>query len=401
MGNRGNDMIPNTEFKLTQFGLLETVERTPILELKSIYGLSTLRDITTVAGSGTVSHGGIGVDSEYTVATTASGTDSAILDSAERGRYQPGTTAEVGMGVRLSQTTLTGNQKCEWGAFNANNGFVFGLDATGFYIAIRKNGVDNITRQDNFNRDSFNGSGQSGLVLDLTDGNIFQVDYAWYGYGTVVFKIISTDHEGKQQVYTLHEYTPDSETSISNPNLPIRASVSNGGTAAAHTMYVAGRQFSILGRNDPNKRSNGHFRSASLGTIGTTFLPVLSFRRKTGWDAVSAFASGFEAIADADLYWQIRLNGSLTGPVWGTPANTTATETCMEVDTTATAITGGQIISPGGIIGASAPNRSTISAQNALALVIPSNQPVTICVRRVTGTNATLNALVADWREEW
>ena len=105
--------------------------------------------------------------------------------------------------------------------------------------------------------------------------------------------------------------------------------------------------------------------------------------------------------ADANLYWQLRVNGSLTGASWGTPADTTATETCMEVDTSATAISGGDIINPGGIVGASSKNSADIGAQSALGVDVPENYPVTLCVRRISGTNATVEGCVLRWREEW
>jgi hypothetical protein len=392
---------PNTELNLSQFGALQTVERTPVVELKSTYGLSLLRDVVTLAGSGTVSHAGIGVASEFTMATTASGTDSAILDSAERGRYMPGSGGEIGIGIRLASATRTGSQKAEWGAFTDNNGFIFGLDATSFFVAIRNGGVDTIIRQSAFNRDKFDGTGPSGLTLNLLNGVIYQCDFTWYGYGVIQFSVIVPDLLGTQKKFTLHEYAPTLTTSTLNPNLPIRARIQNGGTAAAQTIYVAGRQYSITGKFAPNKRSNGHFRSASLGSIGTTFLPVMSFRRKTAFQSISAIVEGFEALADANMYWQLRLNGTLTGASYGTPADTTANETCMEVDTSATAITGGEILSPGGILGASARNATVISGQTSLGVVIPALQPVTLCLRRVTGAAAALDALVLRWREEW
>jgi hypothetical protein len=389
------------EANRSQFGAVQIIERTPLIELKSTYGLSALRDVVTVAGSGAVTHAGIGVAAEFTVATTASGTDSAQLDSAERGRYMPGSSAEIGIGIRLASATRTGSQKAEWGAFTDNNGFIFGLDATGFYVAVRKGAVDTVIRQSAFNRDKFDGTGASGLTLNLLDGNIFQVDFTWYGYGTIQFEIVTTDINGTQKKFVLHEYTPTLTTSTLNPNLPIRAKVTNGGTATAQTMYVAGRQYSINGKFDANKRSNGHYRASALGSIGTTFLPVMSFRRKTAFQSISAITEGFDALVDVNMYWQLRVNGTLTGASFGTPSNTTATETCMEVDTSATAISGGEILNPGGVLAASSKQTVSLTAARALSLDIPQSQPVTLCVRTVTGTNASVDALVMHWREEW
>jgi hypothetical protein len=393
--------IPNTDLSLSQFGALQTAERTPVIELASIYGLSALRDVVTVAGGGTVTHAGPSLASVFTVATTASGTDSAILDSAERGRYQPGNEGEIGIGIRMDSATRTGSQKAEWGAFTDVDGFIFGLDSAGFYVAVRKDSTDLITRQADFNVDRFDGTGPSGLTLDLLKGNIFQVDFTWYGFGNIIFHVVTAGLDGIQRKYILHRFTPTAGQSTNNPNLPLRARLQNGGTATAQTMYVAGRQYSIFGRYNPNRRSNGHFLSTPLTGIGTTFVPVMSFRRKTAFATVSAKSSSMEALANANMYWQLRLNGTLTGAVYGTPANTTAAETCMEVDTTATAITGGQVINAGGIISASVGNSVSISTALWDGLDIPNGQPVTLCVRKLSGVSGTVDGLTLRWREEW
>lgn len=384
------------------FGSLQTIERTPIIELLSVYGLSALRDKTTVAGSATVTHAGAALASEYVLTTTASGTDRAVLDSAERGRYQPGASAQSGIGVRLDAATRTGSQESRWGYYDDNDGFFFGLDATGFFIAVRNGGSDTKVYQSAFNDDKMDGTGTSGLTLDLTLGRIFQVDFSWYGYGTIQFGVISEDADGIQQKYVLHRFNRSvAGTSTENPNLPIRAEALNGGTATAHVMYVAGRQFSILGPFIPSRRINGHYRSAALTGIGATFVPVVSFRRKASFDSVSAKVEGFDMLAGHDLYWQLRVNGTLTGASFGTPADTTAAETAFEVDTAATAITGGEVLNAGGIIVATTNQAKILGQAIGLGVEIPGTQIVTLCVRRISGTAGTVDGAVLRWAEEW
>lgn len=70
----------------SQFDELTVSQKTPIVELTSVYGLSSLRDAVTTAGSGTVTNNA----TEYNLSNTAIGIDSAILESVLRGRYEPG-----------------------------------------------------------------------------------------------------------------------------------------------------------------------------------------------------------------------------------------------------------------------------------------------------------------------
>ena len=96
----------------SQFSELRVSQRTPLIELTSSYGLSDLRDIVTVTGTGSVGSN----NSEFQLTTIASGTDSAILQSSERGNYEPGYAAEAGIGIRLP-VAPTGNQVCQMGHF--------------------------------------------------------------------------------------------------------------------------------------------------------------------------------------------------------------------------------------------------------------------------------------------
>ena len=104
----------------SQFDELRVAQKTPIVELTSVYGLSSLRDAVTTTGAGTVTNDA----TEYNLSNTASGADSAILESVLRGRYEPGFAGEAGIGVRIP-TLPTGNQVGRWGLFDSQNGAFF------------------------------------------------------------------------------------------------------------------------------------------------------------------------------------------------------------------------------------------------------------------------------------
>lgn len=96
-----------------------------------------------------------------------------------------------------------------------------------------------------------------------------------------------------------------------------------------------------------------------------------------------------------------KVDGSLTSASYGTPTNTTAGETCMEVDTSATAISGGELIYEGLVNTSGAGGTASGGIDiNSLLLDIPADKPVSLCVRRIAGTNATVSAVVR-WTEEW
>ena len=386
---------------ISGFGEIRTVERTPLIEIKSaVDDVSNIRNVVTVAGSATVAIS----NSEYLLSTTALANDVATLDSAERGRYLPGYEATTGIGVREASAnpSYTGDMEARWGYYDDNDGYFFGEDATGKFVCVRRAGSDTKNYQSSWNGDKLDGTGPSGLTLDLTDGNIFQIRYSWYGYGAIAFEVITKDTTKQviQKPTVVHTMDIRGETSIEQPNLPIRAEVLNGATATAHTLYVAGRQYTISGKYNPNYRITADFRG-SVST-STTWVPLISFRRKSSskFLAQSVKLSQFEAIANSSNHvLGFVLNGTLTSPSWGTPTNHTAAETVLESDTSATAISGGIFI--GGFHLVLSSNKTAALTQElGFDFDFIESQPITLVVRAVTGTDSIVASSLSI-REEW
>ena len=386
------------------FGEVKVVQRTPLIEVKSaVDSVSLLRNVVTTVGGGAVAIS----DSEYLLSTTAAASDSAILDTAERGRHLPGYEATVGIGIRTltGGPAITGDMERRWGYFTNDDGYFFGEDATGIYVASKRAGViDQQIYQASWNADKLNGTGLSGLTLDLTDGNIFQINYAWYGYGIILFELIGKFSPVGEYIFQkpviCHALDIRGKTSIEQPNLPIRAEIINGTTATAHSLYVSGRQYTISGKYNPNYRLTGEFRG-SVST-STTWVPLISFRRKSGskFLAQSVKMDEFEIIGNsAPHILGFVLNGNLTGASWQTPTNHTITETVCESDVSATAITGGIFLGGFHIADASNKGRSALS-QSGFDFDFIENQPVTLVVRTVSSTDSIVISSL-NIREEW
>lgn len=386
---------PFIQPKTSQFGEIRVSEPSQQINLKSIYGVSALRDITTTAGSGSITN----TSGEYVLKTTASGADSAIFDSAERGRYIAGQDAEAGIGIRVTDTP-SGNQDLKWGYFDNTNGFGFGQDPTGIYVFTRKDSTTLKTYQSDWALDKLDGQGDSGFTLDLSAGHIFQINFSWYGYGAIEFKAVTFGEDSEQTMTKVHRIRKADEVSVSDPNLPIRVEIANNGTADAfESLYVGGRQFATIGKFIPARRVTSE-RRLSQGSIGETVLPTVSFRRKSGFDSVSVKAQGISIVTTADVIVEIRTGGTLTGTSFGTPTNTTASETAVESDTSATAITGGELIYSD-LIEAGQGKSSSGSARIPLTdQDFIGTDPITICIRQVSGTGGTATTLFRVL-EEW
>ena len=382
-----------TPTSIGQFGEMRTVEKTPIVELTSSYGLSAYRDIVTLAGTGAATTAG----GEHLLAVSG-GTDAVTLDSAERGRYKPGYAGEVGIGLRMPAAP-TGNQVVTWGYSDGTDGLYFGRDATSVYVARLSGGVETRVNQASWNADKLDGTGSSGLTLDMARGNIFQIVFSWYGYGTIEFNVVKTDTNGKQRVIVVHRMVVDGAPSIQNPNLPIRIKTANNGTASALSVYVGGRQFSVIGRYAPNERLTTASR-LSVAAIGTTSIPLLSMRHKSAFVAVPVRIAFIELVSDASAVLEVYLNASLTGASYAAVPNIAAAETALERDITASAVSGGNMIYSSLITASgTGANRVGSGTPRALSIYIPALLPVTLALRAVTGTvtASALLGMLEDW----
>ena len=375
------------------FGEFLTVSRTPIIELNSSYGLSALRDRQILTNGGLA----VATDGEIKISTSATPNSTSKVDSAEVGRYVPGYAAEIGIGVRMPVDPV-GNQVCRFGGLGQDddNGLYFGKDANGYFAAILRNNVETKIYKDNWNLDKMDGTGQSGFNINSNNGNIFQINFTWYGYGAIEFGVVATV-DNIQRFIACHVISGFDTTSIVTPNLRVFGEVTNGADSTNFDLYLGGRQYSIIGRYIPKYRFTGSFRLSRA--TSTTVIPLVSHRRKAGFNDRSIKMSGFDTIAASEPHiLEIRVGGTLTGAVWDTPTNHTVTETALESDVTATAITGGIVVWQQIVQGGQGQQTALTGAE--VDFDLPDDAVVSLCARTLTGTGTMVGSELR-LREAW
>lgn len=418
------DSVSSTETAVsnlpkTPFNEVRVAERTRVIELKSVFGISSLRDIVTTTGTGSVTNT-LG-DPEFTM-TVSGANDTAQLQSADRGRYVAGLQGEVGMACRLP-ASLTGNQVIKIGIFDNSNGLYFKYTAAGMFACVLRDGVEIATPQSQWNIDKFDGTGPSGVNgIDYSKGIIFIIDFTWYGYGGIIWSI-NTSINTTQTSWYAHHYSPQGQTSIKNPNLPLTVTMANNGTVANRSIYVAGRQFSLLGKYNPIYRLNSVYATAAT-VNSTTFVPIISIRRKTGYLGNPIKLDQCDFIASANMIIQVRVlstspdGTTITGG--GSLSTTAATNTSANLlpwanipdtspnDTAAqcyivpqpnptASISGGIPIWCGMVSGTN--NASGTGSLDA-PYMLPEYYIMTICARLISGNNGNLSVAMR-WTEEW
>jgi hypothetical protein len=388
----------------SQFNELRVARKFPIVELTSVYGVSDLRDVVTTTGGGTVTNDA----TEYIVSTANGGTDSAVLESALRGRYEPGFAGEAGIGMRLPSLPIE-TQIARWGLFDLQNGAFFGVTSTNIFVAVRRGGVDTVINQSAWNVDPLDGSGPSGVTLSLSKGNIFQVVFTWYGYGVIEFRVVMQNPTTlAQEVITVHRFSPTGETSFIDPNQPLRAEVDNDGTIDSPlSLFVGGRQYCIVGKYEPTFRVTSERRTVT--NVTSTLTPVISFTRKAVFPAGSARANSVQVdleeinlISTTDLAYQILLGGTLDGTFVNYPTATTIipdSETALLVNNSSTTITGGEVIFQGVSTGGGI--SKVLATAELLDFTLPINGVVTLAVADIGGGGPNTVNAVFSVVESW
>jgi len=386
--------------------MLQVAEKNFQVELKSVYGLSQLRDYAVTSGAASLSHTG----DEFKLSTSGASGDRASLTSLQRGTTVAGATIEAGIAVRFPSIP-TGSQIARWGYFDGVNGAYFGMDAGGIFIAVFRNGIE-VTKvyQSLWNLDPLNGNGVSRITLSLAKGNVFQVVFITEGYGIIEFRIILTDISNTQIPITVHRYNPSGITNFIDPNQPIRAEIDNGNTGpfTPQDLFVANRYIALFSRFKNGIRTTTE-RHLSLN-IGNTFKPVISFRKKKEFptgrlNSVRVSAFEFEVIAGEageDLIWELYLGGNISPNVFSTPTNTLSSETALESNITATTISGGILLDTGLISGNG--DVQTIRLQSfalpTAPTILSAAEAITLIMRTINQVSTTVHVIMR-MREEW
>lgn len=325
------------------FGDLETISRQSVVDLTSSFGTSILRDEVLQTGSGS-----IGADPnnngeiELTTGTT-SGSD-VVLSSAEYGRYTPGYSSQMGMGVRL-QSPLPTSGEAKWGYYDSNNGFYFGYDGEQqeMFVARLSDGVetDRVYRSD-WNGQDINENLSRG-IWSPGEGDIWQIDFSWYGYGIILFTLVSQTADTPQPItpeqtsIRLHALRVEGETSTSDPNQPIRAEISNGTTTDNNVMYIGGRQFSVFGEPPAERRITSETRTGAPVTSGA-WSHIMSWQRGDPQNDANSKLNidSIDFSSNQTMRVALVINANISSTTYNYPSLTNSNETLLNVSTVGT-----------------------------------------------------------------
>jgi len=329
---------------LDAFGRLRVSQPKTIFDSSLVHTEEKLFWTESLTGSGTSTHLTNEAAMRLTV-STASG-DKAIRQTRQSFRYQPGKSHQIFitgvMGVVKS------NVRQRIGYFNENNGLFWEQDGTNLKVVRRTKTsgsvVDNIINQSSWNIDKLDGTGTSGITLDMSKAQIMLIDFQWLGVGRARMGFVI--HGNLVYCHEFNQANIGSVVYMATGSLPIRYEIENTGITASSTDLKAICS-SVLseGGHDPL----GLIMSVNTGInelqVTSTETPVVSIRLDPAKIGASIVPIEFHLLVvdNADTRWQIFHNPTLTGASWVSAG----TDSVTQKDISATAISGGTLVASG------------------------------------------------------
>lgn len=325
----------------------------------------------------------IGAGSTVGFATTAGlinmtvgvgSTASIIRETTKVFSYQPGKSLLV-MNTFVMNSPKT-NLRQRIGYFGADNGMYFEVDGTTAYFVERSlsTGTETRVAQSNWNIDKLDGTGVSGITLDVSKAQIFYMDIEWLGLGNVRLGFIIN---GKFiHAHTFQHANLIDSTYITTASLPIRYEISNTGitTSASTLKQVCSTVISEGGyelRGLQQAVQTPITSPVDLPSPAGTYYPVISIRLKAPvngqpdrLDAIVILtALSIMGTGNGPQYnWQIRASATTSGGTWVSAGTDSAIEYKLDGGT----ISGGRVLASGFLTSANQSSQSINILKEAL-----------------------------------
>lgn len=301
------------------FGRLRTSMPVTMFDSQNRYAKDAAYDTQTATG-GTVTY--VNNQSALALAVTTSSGSTARTQTFRVFPYQPGKSflTMQTFSMAAAQTNLT--QRV--GLFDTNNGVYLERagSTTSFVIRTYTSGAvsnANSVAQSAWNVDKFDGTGPSGVTLDLTKTQILFINIEWLGVGSVRCGFV-IDNE----FYTAHQFDNANIQTVvymQTAILPLRYEIFTTGTtsSAATLQQICSTVQSEGGYEQTSQQYIARNTSAVTLTAAATFYPLISIRLNSSYLGAVVIPAGFNFLPIGTANYEVVLvkNATLTGATWG------------------------------------------------------------------------------------
>lgn len=314
----------------------------------------------TEVNGGTVTQG----DGMAVVGTSTTTASNALFQSKQHAKYKPGL-GGLSRFTALFSTPIAATEQYigimdEIGSGAAfKNGYAIGYDGLTFGFHRFQN--DSLITVDQADWDDpLDGTGKSGMTLDHTKLNVFEIRYQYLGSGKIEL-CVESDLTGLFIVVHAVQYAnKNTEPSTHNPNYHFTIWADNKATSSDIVLKSASYGYFVEGKTDlielhqPENSSGTKTLALSAGVEGAIFTirNKALYASKTNFIDILLLSAGgsIEASANNNLA-EIRVVKNAT--LGGTPSysDINTPNSVIEIDVAGTTVTGGTEIDPNTLAG--------------------------------------------------
>jgi len=378
------------------FGRLRTSGPYTLFDAQNRYVKNDLFDESTATG-GTVTYDANASTVSLNVTTTSG--SSVVRQSYRSFSYQPGK-GLLSLNTFVMDTAEAG-RRIRMGYFNTQNG-VF-LERNGLTINIVRRSytsgaaVDTVVPQSSWNGDKLDGTGTSGITLDLTKAQILWQDFEWLGVGSVRVGFVI---DGEYIIcHTFQNANNLSSVYMTTAILPVRYEIENtSATTTSGTLKQICSTVISEGGYEKKVALNVARMTTANGSISTSFVPLVSLRLASGRTGAVVIPDGYSVLptAASATTFEIVLvkNPTLTGASW-----VASDSSNVEQDLSATSFTGGTIVQQQFVLSSSQASGIVAGGSDynwdlQLGATISGTSDIyTLAVRALSGTHTAIGSL--------
>jgi len=321
--------------------------------------------------------------------------------------YQPGKSLLV-MNTFVMQSAKTGLRQ-RVGYYGANNGIYIELANSVLYIvkrtSISGSTVDTRIAQSSWSNDKLDGSGPSGLTLDISKAQILWMDIEWLGVGSVRTGFVINGQFVLCHIF--YHANLINSTYITSASLPLRYEIKNTAATSGNSTL---KQICSTVISEGGFELNGLQQSINIPitspraliTAGT-YYPIISIRLKSDFLDAIVIPTAFSMMGTANginYNWRIIVAGTTSAGTWVSAGSDSA----VEYNITGTSFSGGRILASGFLNSSNQGSPSIDVLREAVfkfqlernGLTSTPNE-LTLVVTAATG-NETIFAAI-DWEE--
>jgi hypothetical protein len=330
------------------FGRLRVSQPYSLFDSQNRYAIDSQFDTVTITG-GTTSF----LVNEASVAMindTTSGAE-VVRQTFRSMLYQPGKSLLTLMTFKAAAPIANLRQRI--GYFGTQNGVYFETSGAGTGTSALKafvlrtyvgGSVDNTTRrveQSAWNGDKLDGTGASGLTLDLSYPQILWMDFEWLGVGNIRCGFIINGQYIVCHTYQNSNFYGNS-VYMTTAILPVRYEITNtGATTTTSTLKQICSSVMSEGGLEPTSIEHVATRAATLTAVGTTLVPLVSIKLTSNALGAVVLPQTIKVLPTTADNFEIQLvkNATLSGAAY----SLVTSDTNVLFDTNATGMTGGTI----------------------------------------------------------